>query len=174
MLQGSVLYCMNAFMEPLCAAHGWSRAGINISMGIASLMGQFAMPLAAAVSTRCSLRRLTALGALAGGVSIALMGMTGDIRLFTLLSIVAWISTQICGGVVGNALVSNWFYHYRGRAFGLANAGATLTVALYVYAKEQGEFGVAFAIAAILMVMTLMINFAADMVSLRFRKKRQL
>ena len=56
---------------------------------------------------------------------------------------------------------------------GLANAGATLTVALYVYAKEQGEFGVAFAIAAILMVMTLLINFAADMVSLRFRKKRQ-
>ena len=57
---------------------------------------------------------------------------------------------------------------------GLANAGATLTVALYVDAKEQGEFGVAFAIAAILMVMTLLINFAADMVSLRFRKKRQL
>lgn len=57
---------------------------------------------------------------------------------------------------------------------GLANAGATLTVALYVYAKEQGEFGVAFAIAAILMVMTLLIHFAADMVSLRFRKKRQL
>ena len=31
---------------------------------------------------------------------------------------------------------------------GLNSAGATLTVALYVYAKEQGEFGVAFAIAA--------------------------
>ena len=130
MLQGSVLYCMNAFMEPLCAAHGWSRAGINISMGIASLMGQFAMPLAAAVSARCSLRRLTALGALAGGLSIALMGMTGDILLFTLLSIVAWVSTQICGGVVGNALVSNWFYHYRGRAFGLANAGTSLSGAI--------------------------------------------
>ncbi len=130
MLQGSVLYCMNAFMEPLCATHGWSRAGINISMGIASLMGQFAMPLAAAVSARCSLRRLTAMGALAGGVSIALMGMTGDIRMFTLLSVVAWISTQLCGGVVGNALVSNWFYHYRGRAFGLANAGTSLSGAI--------------------------------------------
>ena len=57
---------------------------------------------------------------------------------------------------------------------GLVSPGATLTVALYVYAKEDGEFGVAFAIAAILMVMTLLINFAADMVSLRFRKKRQL
>lgn len=32
---------------------------------------------------------------------------------------------------------------------GLTSAGATLTVALYVYAKEDGEFGVAFAIAAI-------------------------
>lgn len=31
---------------------------------------------------------------------------------------------------------------------GLKNSGATLTVSLYVYAKEQGEFGVAFAIAA--------------------------
>ena len=32
---------------------------------------------------------------------------------------------------------------------GLGSAGATLTVALYVYAKENGEFGIAFAIAAI-------------------------
>lgn len=36
---------------------------------------------------------------------------------------------------------------------GLGRAGATLTVALYVYAKEQGEFEVAFAIAAILMIL---------------------
>ena len=35
---------------------------------------------------------------------------------------------------------------------GLSSAGATLTVALYVYAKEQGQFDVAFAIAAILML----------------------
>ena len=35
---------------------------------------------------------------------------------------------------------------------GLGSAGATLTVALYVYAKEQGDFEVAFAIAAILMI----------------------
>ena len=40
-------------------------------------------------------------------------------------------------------------------------AGATLTVALYVYAKEQGEFDVAFAIAAILMALALLINLAA-------------
>ena len=57
---------------------------------------------------------------------------------------------------------------------GLASPGASLTVALYVYAKEQGEFGVAFAIAAILMILTLLINFSATLVSRYFAKKREL
>ena len=57
---------------------------------------------------------------------------------------------------------------------GLYSSGSTLTVALYVYAKEQGEFEVAFAIAAILMIMTLMINFAATLVSRYFKKRRSL
>ena len=56
---------------------------------------------------------------------------------------------------------------------GLAMPGATLTVALYVYAKEQGEFGVAFAIAAILMLLTLLINLAAAWVGRYFKKRRK-
>ena len=56
---------------------------------------------------------------------------------------------------------------------GLGSAGATLTVALYVYAKEQGEFGVAFAIAAILMLLTLIINLAADLVGRYFKRRRE-
>ncbi|MEE1144393.1 MAG: phosphate ABC transporter, permease protein PstA, partial [Acutalibacteraceae bacterium] len=55
---------------------------------------------------------------------------------------------------------------------GLTSSGATLTVALYVYAKEQGEFEVAFAIAAILMVLTLIINLTADLVGWYFKKRR--
>ena len=56
---------------------------------------------------------------------------------------------------------------------GLTKSGATLTVALYFYAKEQGEFDVAFAIAAILMILTLLINLAADLVAAYFRKKEK-
>lgn len=55
---------------------------------------------------------------------------------------------------------------------GLTSAGATLTVALYFYAKEQGEFDVAFAIAAILMVLTLLINLAAQFTGKFFKKRR--
>ena len=54
---------------------------------------------------------------------------------------------------------------------GLHSAGATLTVALYVYAKEQGELGVAFAIAAVLMVLTLLINLAAALVGRYFKRR---
>ena len=42
---------------------------------------------------------------------------------------------------------------------GMESAGATLTVALYMYASERGEFDIAFAIAAILMILTVIINF---------------
>lgn len=54
---------------------------------------------------------------------------------------------------------------------GLGRAGATLTVALYVYAKEQGKFEVAFAIAAILMILALLVNLAAKFTGLYFKKK---
>ena len=52
--------------------------------------------------------------------------------------------------------------------------GATLSVALYVYAKEQGEFDVAFAIAAILMALALLINLAAMLTGRYFKKRRSL
>lgn len=55
---------------------------------------------------------------------------------------------------------------------GLGSAGATLTVALYVYAKENGEFGIAFAIAAILMILTMFINLSAALVGRYFQKRR--
>ena len=51
---------------------------------------------------------------------------------------------------------------------------ATLSVALYVYAKEQGEFDVAFAIAAILMALALLINLAAMLTGRYFKKRRSL
>lgn len=54
---------------------------------------------------------------------------------------------------------------------GLGSAGATLTVALYVYAKENGEFGIAFAIAAILMILTMFINLLATLVGSYFQKR---
>ncbi len=53
----------------------------------------------------------------------------------------------------------------------LTSPGATLTVALYFYSKESGDIAVVFAIAAILMLLTLLINGSAEFVSRRVKVK---
>ena len=63
---------------------------------------------------------------------------------------------------------------YGGLRETLESSGATLSVALYVYAKEQGECEVAFAIASILMVLALLINLAATLTGRYFKKRRSL
>ncbi|MGN0240879.1 MAG: phosphate ABC transporter permease PstA [Candidatus Weimeria sp.] len=50
------------------------------------------------------------------------------------------------------------------------NAGATLTVSLYIYAKERGEFDVAFAIAVILLLITFTINIAAKLLARKLKR----
>ncbi len=80
------------------------------------------------------------------------------------------------GRIIGESaalLFTAGFTHALNGIFtGLTSPGATLTVALYVYAKEEGEFGVAFAIAAILMILTLLINLSATLVGKYFAKRR--
>ena len=82
------------------------------------------------------------------------------------------------GRIIGESaalLFTAGFAHSLNDIFtGLHSAGATLTVALYVYAKEQGEFGTAFAIAAILMVLTLVINLIAALAGKYFEKRRNI
>ena len=54
----------------------------------------------------------------------------------------------------------------------LRRPGATLTVALYLYAKEDAGLGVAFAIAALLMALTFLINMSAVFVGKYFEKRK--
>lgn len=65
----------------------------------------------------------------------------------------------------GFGLVLNGF------ATALQSSSATLTVALYVYASERGETGVAFAIASILILMTFFINLSANLIGRKLRKR---
>ena len=81
---------------------------------------------------------------------------------------------RILGESAALLFTAGFAHVVRGLKDALSGAGATLTVALYVYAKEQGEFGVAFAIAAILMVLTLVINLAAELCANYFKRKKEL
>lgn len=57
-----------------------------------------------------------------------------------------------------------------GFADALRSSSATLTVALYLYANDRGETDVAFAIAAILMILTFLINLAANAAGKKLRR----
>ncbi len=81
---------------------------------------------------------------------------------------------RILGESAALLFTAGFAHALNGLFTGLASAGATLTVALYVYAKEQGEFGVAFAIAAILMLLTLIINLSATLVGKYFQRRKNI
>ncbi len=65
----------------------------------------------------------------------------------------------------GIGLELNNYFH------ALTSSSATLTVALYLYAGEQGKFDVAFAIAVILMALTLLLNLAAKAAASKLKRK---
>ena len=79
---------------------------------------------------------------------------------------------RILGESAALLFTAGFAHALNGIVEGLTSPGATLTVALYVYAKEEGEFGVAFAIASILMFLTLIINLSATLVGKYFAKRR--
>ena len=68
-------------------------------------------------------------------------------------------------------MANNLFYIFE--SFLPEKAGSTLTVALYVYAKERGEFDIAFAIAVILMALTFIINLSAKLAGKVLRKRKE-
>ena len=78
---------------------------------------------------------------------------------------------RILGESAALLFTAGFAHAINGFVKGLGSAGATLTVALYVYAKEQGEFGVAFGIAAILLVLAFGINLSARAVTKYYQKK---
>lgn len=68
-------------------------------------------------------------------------------------------------------MANNLYYIFE--SFLPQKAGLTLTAALYMYAKERGEFDVAFAIAVILMVLTFVINLSAKFSGKALRKRKE-
>ena len=81
---------------------------------------------------------------------------------------------RILGESAALLYTAGFAHAVNGIAGRLKSPGATLTVALYVYAKDNGEFRVAFGIAAILMILALVINFGASAVQKYFDKRRSL
>ncbi len=118
---------------------------------------------------------------MAGALTLAIMNLPTVMRTVVLPGCVDGVITgcilsvgRILGESAALLFTAGFAHSLNGFLHGLRRAGATLTVALYVYAKEQGEFDVAFAIAAILLILTFLINLAAELVAKFFQRKKRL
>ena len=130
LIQGGAVYLMNVFTQPFSDLYGWSRGDVTLALGIGSFCGMIAAPLLASLSMRVGLRKVMLAGAILGSYNLFLLGWFDELWLFTLNLCLLWISSQACGGVIANALMSNWFIKHRGKAFGLVNFGTSFSGAV--------------------------------------------
>ena len=81
---------------------------------------------------------------------------------------------RILGESAALLFTAGFAHSLNGFIEGLQSPGATLTVALYIYSRESAEFDLAFAIAAILMILTVLVNLSATLVGRYFKKRRNI
>ena len=81
---------------------------------------------------------------------------------------------RILGESAALLFTAGFAHSLNGFIEGLQSPGATLTVALYIYSRESAEFDLAFAIAAILMILTVLVNLSAILVGRYFKKRRNI
>lgn len=122
-IQGTAIYSMNSFIEPLFEAYGWSRTATSASMGIAALIGFGCAPFIGTLDMRIGSRKMMCIGSLLAAAALFGMGSTDNYYIFTACFCLVWAASQCCGGLVANGLLCHWFKVHRGLAFGIAAVG---------------------------------------------------
>lgn len=127
---GTGFYLMNAFMEPLCDAHSWTRTDISLAPGYGVFFGLLAQIVYGAIVNRVGVRILMLLGSIISGLAFYLLIRSDTLGYFYFYFIVLFVSNHAYGGIVASTAVNNWFIAKRGRAMGLATAGISFSGAV--------------------------------------------
>ena len=93
------------------------------------------------------------------GCILAVGRIVGESAILMFTAGMSMSMAQFGGGSIGE-FFSNFF----------SAAGSTLTVSLYVYAKERADFGLAFAVAVVLLIIAFVINIAAKLAGKKLKK----
>ena len=121
---------MNAFMEPLCDAYGWTRTDISLAPGYGVFFGLLAQVVYGTIVNRVGVRILMLLGSMVSGLAFFMLIRSNTLGQFYFYFIVLFVGNAAYGGIVANTAVNNWFIAQRGRAMGLATAGVSFSGAV--------------------------------------------
>ena len=123
---GTVFYAFNAFLEPLSAARGWTRAQINIAPMLGYMVNIGGVFFFGTIVARFGPRILMATASLLTATAFAALGFCRDILLFYAVFMILFLGVSGMSGVVTATAVNNWFVRKRGTALGIATAGVSL------------------------------------------------
>jgi predicted MFS family arabinose efflux permease len=127
---GTGFYAFNAFLEPLCNAHGWTRTEVNLALVIGTPFGFFGQFIYGTLVMRMGVKKLMVAGSLVGGLAFMMLFQTSSLWLFYLFYVLLFIGNGAYGGIVANSAVNNWFVRKRGKALGIATSGISLSGAI--------------------------------------------
>ena len=118
-----VFFHFSLFVKPLEVDFGWGRGEIMIAFTILCIVVGLASPLAGRLVDRYGARKVIAIGALIGGLGLALLNLTHNLWYFYIGYAVIGIGMAATGPVPATAIVSNWFNKRRGLAIGIMGVG---------------------------------------------------
>jgi MFS transporter, OFA family, oxalate/formate antiporter len=130
MTTGTQFYIFNAFLEPLCLKHGWSRTDVNLALFSGTFVQIISQVFWGSLVIRHGPRPLMLGGAVLSGLSFMLLGYADRLWLFYILYGSIFLGNSALGGVVASTVVNNWFVKKRGRALGMATSGISFSGAV--------------------------------------------
>jgi sugar phosphate permease len=127
---GTGFYAFNAFMEPLCELHNWTRTEVNMALVCGTFFGILGQLIYGTIIVRTGVRILMLTGSLVGGIAFILLMQAEQLWQFYLYYILLYLGNGAYGGIVASTAVNNWFQEKRGKALGFATAGMSFSGAV--------------------------------------------
>ena len=120
---GIIFYSFGVFLKPLEAEFGWSRVTISMAVAAWALVFGFSGPVIGVLFHKYGAKIVITCCAAATGLCYLILAANSSLFvLFAMMSVLGFSSAGITL-IPNQALISNWFEKYRGRAMGIMMMG---------------------------------------------------
>lgn len=124
---GGSIHSFGLYVLPASEAFGLTRAQVNTGAIVINLGMAVAGPFVGRMLDRHSARRIMLLSALTFGACLAVIGISPNPWLSSLvIAVPLAVAVVGCGTLTSPAIVARWFVAHRGRAMAIATAGIPL------------------------------------------------
>ncbi len=165
LMAGATFYSFQHFVSPIEAEFGITREQTNIGMMIFLLSSAIWAAIVGRMLGRIKPRQLALTGLVAFTLGFVLLSRsTNPSQMLWIIGGLIGFGFTACGPFMSNALTTNWFYRYRGRALGIAavatSAGGFVVQPIFSYLIEtQGWRGALLYIAIAIAVISAILIF---------------